>query len=94
MKCKNCGNETITVLCYFQQNVSVFIARNVVTYSGYYCDKCINKIFLSATTKTLFGTWWGIMGAFLGPGIIFNNFKEFIKARFAIRIEKQKILRS
>lgn len=94
MKCKNCGNETITVLCFFQQNVSVFLSRNVTTYSGYYCEKCIKRIFLSSTTKTLFGTWWGIMGALLGPGIIFSNIKEYLKARFAIKIEKQKILKS
>lgn len=92
MKCMNCGNETKTVFCHFKQNVSVFFRRNEVIYSGYYCNKCINKIFLLTTTKTLFGTWWGIIGAFLGPVFIINNIKEYIKSRIAFKFEKDKII--
>ena len=30
-------------------------------------------VYLDMTSATLFGTWWGIIGAFLGPVYIVRN---------------------
>jgi hypothetical protein len=61
------------------QNVSYFYGRTETTFSGNFCRKCMNKVFLKSITKTFFGTWWGLMGGLWSPYILYNNIKEFIK---------------
>lgn len=79
-KCKGCEIEQDLRLVYFRENISYFFGRNEITYSGYYCINCIKKIFCRTTRRTFFGTWWGIVGGILGPGILINNVSEYIKS--------------
>jgi len=48
----------------------------------------MTRLFFEFTLKTLFGTWWGIVGALLGPAIIGNNILEYV--RNSLRFIKEK----
>jgi hypothetical protein len=78
-KCEVCKRDSIVFYCNFKENVSYFVGRTDITYSGWFCSECMKRIFLKSTVKTLFGTWWGIIGFGIGPYYIYNNIKEFFK---------------
>lgn len=80
-KCELCEQQKHLLLVSFTENISYIIERKQSTYTGFFCKVCIKKIFYRATRRTLFGTWWGLMGGILGPGIIINNISEFIKSK-------------
>jgi len=48
----------------------------------------MTRVFGEFTLKTLFGTWWGIIGALLGPAIIGSNIIEYLKNTFRFIKEK------
>jgi hypothetical protein len=80
-KCKGCDLEKDLKLVYFKENISYFFSRTEIIYSGYYCFNCIKRIFYKTTRRTFFGTWWGVVGGVLGPGIPINNITEYIKSK-------------
>jgi len=80
--CERCHTKRKTQWCFFKENVSYFFQRNERTFSGSICFSCMTKVFGEFTLKTLFGTWWGIIGAFLGPAIIGGNIIEYLKNTF------------
>jgi hypothetical protein len=81
--CDYCRSETLSLYCYFKQNVSYFFERKELTISGWFCPNCMSKNFTRVTVKTILGTWWGLIGFFIGPFYIYNNIKEYFK--FKIR---------
>jgi hypothetical protein len=87
--CELCDSYANLCWVYFKSNVSYFVERTESTYKGNFCKKCIRKIFFKSTGKTLYGTWWGVVGAILGPGLIINNIAEIIKANIALRKAKK-----
>jgi hypothetical protein len=80
--CERCHKKRKTQWCFFKENVSYLFERNERTFSGSICFGCMTKIFGEFTLKTLFGTWWGIIGACLGPAIIISNIIEYLKNTF------------
>jgi hypothetical protein len=48
----------------------------------------MTRVFGKFTLKTLFGTWWGIIGALIGPAIIGSNIIEYLKNTFRFMKEK------
>ena len=80
--CERCHTKKKTQWCFFKENVSYFFQRNERTFFGSICFSCMTKVFGEFTLKTLFGTWWGIIGAFLGPVIIGGNIIEYLKNTF------------
>src|SRR5215472_5000611 len=53
------------------------------------CFSCASRMFARVELTTLFGTWWGIIGYWLGPLYIVHNLVEYIIATFRfVRSEK------
>jgi len=86
--CERCHRRRRTQRCFFKENVSYFFERNERTFSGSLCFGCMTRVFGEFTLKTLFGTWWGIIGALLGPAIIGSNIIEYLKNTFRFIKEK------
>lgn len=80
--CERYHAKRKTQWCFFKENVSYFFQRNERTFSGSVCFSCMTKVFGEFTLKTLLGTCWGIIGAFLGPAIIGGNMIEYLKNTF------------
>jgi len=88
-KCSRCGRTEHTQHLVFKQNVSYFFARKERQFSGDLCFSCASRMFARAELTTLFGTWWGIIGYWLGPLYIVHNLVEYIIATFRfVRSEK------
>jgi hypothetical protein len=76
--CDHCNKNTNVQFCHFSSNMSFFFSRHERKYYGYLCPICMTNIFLNYTITTLFLTWWGIVGMFLGPAFIISNISEYI----------------
>lgn len=76
--CERCKQIKVTSLVTFKSNVSFLFRRIERKLSGYLCLSCMTKEFLAFELPTLFGTWWGIIGAILGPFFIVHNLSEYI----------------
>ena len=88
-KCSRCGRTKYTQHLVFKQNVSYFFARKERQFSGDLCFSCASRTFASVELTTLFLTWWGIIGFWLGPLYIVHNLVEYIIATFRfVRSEK------
>ena len=88
-KCSRCRRTEYTQHLVFKQNVSYFFARKERQFSGDLCFFCASRTFASVELTTLFGTWWGIIGFWLGPLYIVHNLVEYIIATFRfVRNEK------
>jgi hypothetical protein len=88
-KCSRCGRTEYTQHLVFKQNVSYFFARKERQLSGDLCFLCASRTFASVELTTLFGTWWGMIGFWVGPLYIVHNLKEYIIATFRfVRGEK------
>jgi predicted nucleic-acid-binding Zn-ribbon protein len=88
-KCSRCGRTEYTQHLIFKQNVSYFFARKERQFSGDFCFSCASRTFASVELTTLFLTWWGIIGFWLGPLYIVHNLVEYITGTFRfIRSEK------
>ncbi len=78
-KCERCGDEKSTQLVFFKENISYFFQRRERTFCKHVCFACMSKTFAAYELRTLFGTWWGIIGFFLGPVFLLSNLVEYIK---------------
>lgn len=76
--CESCGKQCATFRGEFHENISYFLGRKERAIDAKMCFPCTAKVFGSFTGRTLFGTWWGIIGAFLGPIYIVLNTGWFI----------------
>ena len=45
-------------------------------------------VYLDMTSATLLGTWWGIIGAFLGPVYIAHNTFDYFGNSITILVKK------
>jgi len=89
-KCSRCGRTRYTQHLVFKQNVSYFFGRKERQFSGGLCFSCASKTFASVELTTLFGTWWGISGFWLGPLYLVDNLVEYSIAAFRfVRSEKR-----
>ncbi len=88
-KCSRCGRTGYTQHLVFKQNVSYFFARKERQFSGNLCFSCASRTFANVELTTLFWTWWGIIGFWLGPLYIVHNLAEYVIATFRfVRSEK------
>lgn len=83
-KCDRCKAMKRTQTVYFKQNVSYFFSRYEEEYCGNLCLGCMTIKFASFELRTLFGTWWGIVGLLLGPSILVSNLLEYSKNAFRL----------
>lgn len=65
-------------------NVSYLIQRRELETLGNLCMPCLAKRFAYYESITLVGTWWGLIGAFLGPVYLIWNILELIKGSWNI----------
>lgn len=78
-ECKRCGKMKITQSVFFIENISYFFGRQERIFQGYVCFSCMTKTFAIFETRTLLGTWWGIIGMIAGPGYLLENLIEYLK---------------
>jgi hypothetical protein len=78
-ECKRCGKIKSTQSVFFIENISYFFARRERTFHGHVCFPCMTKTFATFETRTLLGTWWGIIGIICGPGYLVENLVEYVK---------------
>ncbi len=90
--CDRCGQNRVIFHGEFRENISYFFQRKERTIDAELCFPCTGKIFLQFTGKTLVLTWWGIIGAIVGPIYILSNSGWFLFNTF--RFVSQKIQRN
>ncbi len=78
--CDSCSYHKKLFQSTYRSNVSYFIRRNEATFAGKFCLSCNSRLFLRTTLTTLVGTWWGIIGFFVGPIYILQNIYNYSKA--------------
>jgi hypothetical protein len=78
--CDRCGCHKKVVHSSYRKNVSYLVQRQEMTADGNYCPSCNYKIFWRFTLTTIVGTWWGMIGAFLGPIYIVQNLYNYSRA--------------
>src|SRR5215510_11917304 len=72
-----------------QTKRQLFLRTKERQFSGDLCFSCASRMFARVELTTLFGTWWGIIGYWLGPLYIVHNLVEYIIATFRfVRSEK------
>jgi len=86
--CEKCKKTKKTQKCFFRENVSYFFRREEKIFIGNLCFSCMNSVFSKFTIRTLFGTWWGIIGFFVGPFYIVRNVMEYTKGIFKFLRDK------
>lgn len=87
-RCTLCGQEKHTFWVVFNQNVSYLFARRTREFAGFACLRCMTKCFAEFEVITLFGTWWGVIGFFLGPIILIGNLAEYVKGAYRLTRSK------
>lgn len=80
--CKVCGRSRQTRYVLFNENISYFFARRERSLSGFLCYGCTTKKFFEFEIKTLLFTWWGLIGMFVGPGYLIENFGQFVSSSY------------
>jgi hypothetical protein len=86
--CVRCGCAGSTAFVTFRQNVSYFFRRRQREFSGRVCLGCMTSEFLHAEFVTMIGTWWGIIGAILGPFFLLANLFDYLAGTFEILRDK------
>lgn len=80
--CEFCTYHKPLIHSAYRRNVSYFFQREEASIQGNYCFSCNSRLFLRFTSVTLFGTWWGIIGFFVGPIYILQNIYNYFKVLF------------
>lgn len=81
-RCQCCGENRVTQHCQFRSNVSFLVRRQESKISADMCLSCATKNFFGYQIPTLCFTWFGIIGAIVGPFFILINFLEYGTALF------------
>jgi hypothetical protein len=79
-KCESCGSSGAVALVVLKENVSYIVGRRERTFEGFACLRCLNSLFGRFETRTLLGTWWGVIGLFRGPVFLVLNVIEYVPA--------------
>ena len=80
--CEGCNKLKSAQLIQLRMNVSYLFQRHERQTCGYLCFSCMSKTFVVYEISTLLGTWWGIIGAFLGPIYLVTNIIEYSKCSY------------
>ena len=80
--CEGCKSLKSAQLIQLRMNVSYLFQRHERQTCGYLCFGCMTKTFALYEVSTLLGTWWGVVGAFLGPIYLVTNIIEYGKCSF------------
>ena len=91
--CRVCNCERQTRYVLLNENISYFVARRERTLSGFLCFSCMSKRFAEFEMNTLFFTWWGIVGVFVGPAYLLGNLIEFLKNSYHFAFDRTPVAR-
>jgi hypothetical protein len=86
--CECCGLIRITLNAQFRENVSFFYQRRERAIDANLCFRCTVNVYGAFTGRTLVGTWWGLIGLFLGPVIIISNTLWFVGMSFRFALKR------
>jgi hypothetical protein len=81
-ECQNCGQVRNTQHCLFKSNMSFFFTRFNKEINGHFCIWCTTTKFFTYEVSTLCLTWFGIIGALVGPVYILHNIAEYVEALY------------
>lgn len=87
-ECKCCNQMKRTQFVALAENVSYITERQERTIAGYFCFVCLTKTFIVFETKTLLGTWWGMVGILVGPGYLLWNLIEYLRQSYRFATTK------
>ena len=76
--CNVCQRPRRVKYLILKQNISLFLSRWERSFSGHICFPCAVKTAIPYTLTTMFLTWFGMIGALLGPAYITNNLVELV----------------
>lgn len=79
-QCEVCGVLTRAKIVCLRQNISYLWARQETVFCGRACPRCLTRMALSFTFKTLLLTWFGVVGVAVGPLYILFNVYEALSA--------------
>jgi hypothetical protein len=88
--CRRCGQQRVVFRAQYHENVSYFFQRQERLVDDMLCFPCTSKVFGSFTGRTLVGTWWGAIGAFVGPFYILSNIGWFMLNAFRFAFARWK----
>jgi hypothetical protein len=71
--CGRCGRQRVIFRGQFRENMSFGFHRQERAIDAKLCFPCTAKVFGAFTGRTLLGTWFGVIGALLGPVYIVSN---------------------
>lgn len=90
--CEHCGRKRVVFHGEFHENISFIFQRQERSVYARLCFPCTAKLFGTFTGRTLLGTWFGVIGFFVGPiyialnvGCFFRNAFRFTFARWQRR---------
>lgn len=86
--CAVCQRRRNTQFVLFKMNASFMVWRTHAEKFGHLCLGCTTKTFFSYELLTLFGTWFGVIGAFVGPVYLFHNIVEYVDALIRFMLKK------
>ncbi|HZE59407.1 MAG TPA: zinc ribbon domain-containing protein [Burkholderiales bacterium] len=89
-ECRRCRQRCDVFRAEYHENISYFFQRQERFVDDPLCFPCSAKIFGSFTGRTLVGTWWGIIGAFVGPFYILSNIGWFVFNVFRFGVARWK----
>jgi hypothetical protein len=75
-------------VCAVQGKRQLFFERRGSEISGDLCFPCITKTFAGFELTTLLFTWWGIIGAILGPIYLIANIVDYTSACLAFAFKR------
>jgi len=76
--CKLCKSTNRTEFISLNENISFVFGRRERSFAGDLCLRCMTNEYFSYTGRTLVGTWFGIIGMFVGPAYILGNTFSYI----------------
>lgn len=86
--CQRCGQHRVIFHGEFHENISYFFRRKERTIDAELCFPCTGRVFIELTGRTLLLTWWGIIGAIVGPIYIISNSGWFLFNSFKFLRQK------
>jgi hypothetical protein len=89
--CRFCGIKGHVQTLKFCENVSYFFRRREKIFDDPICSSCMWHVCLLYTMTTLAGTWFGIIGMFLGPIYMLSNIFNLIKGYFKFWLEAKEL---
>jgi hypothetical protein len=88
--CRRCGQQRTIFRAQYHENIGYLFQRQERLVDDVLCFPCTAKVFGAFTGRTLIGTWWGMIGALVGPFYILSNIGWFVFNAFRFTVARWK----